>query len=233
MAASLNIVVIEDNEDLLKTLVDIIRANNYHVLGVRSAEELSEVGNVLECEVLVVDLNLPGEDGLSLVARLKRLFPRLKILMLTTRSEVKDRVVGYEAGADIYLSKPFYEQELIAALKSISRQIASYENHNSDSSSDVLRLNLKTLQLLGPQCVLSISFNDAVILSALASAPNQTLEYWQLLEALKLDLDQVGRTALAVRITRLRSKISEIGFGSSIKAVRSTGYKLCIPLSLT
>ena len=185
------------------------------------------------CDVLIVDLNLPGEDGLSLVARLKKVHPRLRIIMMTTRSKIKDRVIGYDTGADIYLTKPIMEEELIATLNALARQIDASKNTLDYVGEDFLLICPKKLTIRGPQGVLSITNSEAGLLLALAAAPKQTLEHWQLLEALDLNVDSNGKTALAVRVTRLRSKLIQIGFNiSSIKSLRRSGYKLCIQVSI-
>ena len=230
MATSLKIGIVEDNEDLLTSLVELLSMHQHRVFGVTCAEELGESGGTLELDVIIVDLNLPGEDGLSLVARLKSVHPRLRVLMISTRSAIRDRVTGYDNGADIYLNKPIMEEELIATLNALARQIDADKNCNSQEVAQKLQLDLRALEMRGPRGDIPITKSEARLLSALATAPGQTLEYWQLLEMLGMDIDSAGKTALAVRIARLRSKICEVGFpNSSIKAVRASGYQLCIP----
>ena len=101
MAANLNIVVVEDNEDLRDAIVEVLAALGHRVLGLSCAEELGDEGAQAMIDLLVVDLNLPGEDGVSLSRRLRRTQPGLCIPMMTARDTLRDKVAGSEAGADI------------------------------------------------------------------------------------------------------------------------------------
>jgi len=123
VAAHLNIVVVEDNEDLREAIVDVLAALGHRVLGLSCAEELGDEGAQAMIDLLVVDLNLPGEDGVSLSRRLRSTQPGLCILMMTARDTVRDKVAGYEAGADIYLTKPVSIEELSAAVQSLGRRL--------------------------------------------------------------------------------------------------------------
>lgn len=231
MATNLRIGIIEDNEDLRSSLVDVLKINGFKVTSASCAEEISENENFMFCEVMIIDLNLPGEDGLSLTVRLKKLYPRLRIIMMTARSALEERIIGYENGADLYLVKPIMELELIAALKSITRQIYADRTQNKERNDEVLQLSSQTYELKGPKGQMILTSNEAKLLTALALAPGSSLEHWQLLELLKLEFNADGKKALAVRLTRLRAKLIDIGYsGDAIKALRADGYILCVPL---
>ena len=121
MATHLNIVVVEDNDDLREAIVEVLSALGHRVLGLTCAEELGDEGAQAVIDLLVVDLNLPGEDGVSLTRRLRQIHPGLRILMMTARDTVRDKVSGYEAGADMYLTKPVSIEELTAAVQSLEQ----------------------------------------------------------------------------------------------------------------
>ncbi len=121
MATHLNIVVVEDNDDLREAIVEVLSALGHRVLGLTCAEELGDEGAQAVIDLLVVDLNLPGEDGVSLTRRLRQIQPGLRILMMTARDTVRDKVSGYEAGADMYLTKPVSIEELTAAVQSLEQ----------------------------------------------------------------------------------------------------------------
>jgi len=123
VATPLNIVVVEDNDDLREAIVGVLSAQGHRVLGLSCAEELGDEGAQAVIDLLVVDLNLPGEDGVSLTRRLRQTQPGLCILMMTARDSVRDKVSGYEAGADMYLTKPVSIEELTAAVKSLDRRL--------------------------------------------------------------------------------------------------------------
>lgn len=231
MATSLRIGIVEDNEDLRSSLVDVLQINGFKVTSASSAEEIVENENFIFCEVMIIDLNLPGEDGLSLTVRLKKLYPRLRIIMMTARSALEERIIGYDNGADLYLVKPVMELELIAALKSLARQIFADRTQSPDTKETILQLKSKNYELTGPNGKILLTYNEAKLLTALASAPGSTLEYWQLLELLKIEVNSIGKKTLAVRMTRLRTKMIDVGCsGETIKSLRSDGYHLNVSL---
>jgi len=120
---NLKIIVIEDNDDLRETMVDALHRQGHQVTGLDCAEAWPDQSAWQRVDIMVVDLNLPGEDGLSLVARARSVQPDVGIIMVTARNQPKDRQVGYSAGADNYLTKPFSLQELNATISSLGRRI--------------------------------------------------------------------------------------------------------------
>ena len=232
MATRLNIVVVEDNDDLRESIVEVLDARGHQVIGLSCAESLSDEGARTPIDLLVVDLNLPGEDGLSLARRLRHTQPALSILILTARNTVRDKVDGYEAGADMYLTKPVSIEELSAAVKSIERRFQL--QHATHSVPDGLVLDSAGLKATGPGGSVELSVTEVALLSALARAPSRRLAYWQLLEVMTPGLTGANQGSLAVRMTRLRKKLNGTGFeGTTIQAVRQEGcYQLCLPVQL-
>ena len=103
---SLNIVLVEDH-DLLRTVTQsVLTQAGHNVLALSCAEEVDEALSGMSPDLYILDLNLPGEDGISLARRIRHSHPRVGIIMTTVRSEIADRLDGYESGADIYLPKP-------------------------------------------------------------------------------------------------------------------------------
>lgn len=183
--------------------------------------------------MLLLDLNLPGEDGLSLAARLKRVNPQLRVIMMTTRTRLDQRVLGYESGADVYLPKPIAKEELVAVLKSMARQLTADRAAMQEGGADVLRFDPHALLLQGPLGSVEVTEREGALLMALANAPERQLEYWQLIQGLHLELEGDGKASLAVVVTRLRSKIQQVCRRTQvIRSLRSTGYQLCLPLEI-
>ncbi len=231
MAAHLNIVVVEDNYDLREAIVEVLTALGHRVLGLSCAEELADEGAQAMIDLLVVDLNLPGEDGVSLSRRLRRTQPGLCILMMTARDTVRDKVAGYEAGADIYLTKPVSIEELMAAVQSLGRRLRT--GQALFGSQATLSVSGAELRAQGPSGGIDLTAVEVALLTALARAPGQRLAYWQLLEILPPGIDGTSLSNLAVRMTRLRKKLSEIGFsGQTLQVIRHEGYQLCLPVQL-
>jgi DNA-binding response OmpR family regulator len=231
----LSICIVEDNDDLRDSLVEVLEACGHRVVAFGCAEDLSDAWGNDAIELLIADLNLPGEDGLALVARLKRAQPGLRVLMMSTRTAIGDRVRGYDVGADIYLPKPVDRRELLAAIRSLARQVRTDAQATAEEAhGGAIQVDTRTLQLRGPGGDIPLVAAEVALLSALARAPGQRLEYWQLLEVLGMDLDnESSRATLAVKMTRLRSRFSQLGWsGESLKARRGFGYQLCLPLEL-
>lgn len=231
MVARLSIGIIEDNDDLRDSLVEVLANHGHRVVGFASAEDLTEAPAAEPFELMIVDLNLPGEDGVVLAARLKRVQPRLRVIMMTTRTALVDRVRGYDAGADLYLPKPMVEDELLAAVRALGRQILA--DVKAAAARPVLQLVTRARALRGPRGTLPLSAVDIALLTALARAPGHQLDHWQLLEASGLDLNERARANLSVRVTRLRVKLNQVGCAhDALRSVRTTGYQLCVPLEI-
>jgi DNA-binding response OmpR family regulator len=232
MNGSARIGVVEDNDDLRLSLIEVLTAIGHAVIGYSCAEDVDDSPEMLD--LMLVDLNLPGEDGLALVERLKRAQPGLRVIMMTSRTALRDRVRGYDAGADLYLPKPVDEAELLAAVRALTRQLRADSQRTIGDDAGVFKLDMKALRLSGPLGTTEISAVEAALLASLARAPGQRLEHWQIMAVIGLDLDaQTGRANLAVRMTRLRNKLGEAGFPSdALRSVRGTGYQLCVRLEV-
>jgi len=226
MAANLNIVIVEDNHSLRLVTVNILRQHGHKVIGLACAEDLEDVAAGALPDIFILDLNLPGEDGISLAHRIRKANPSVGIIMVTARIGSQDKTLGYETGADIYLPKPVEPGELLAAINALARRIKT-GNTNAPIS---LTLDLTRLQLQGPEGEASVSQKESTLLNALARAPGQQLEYWQIAEAIGEAPDSLIKSNLEVKIFRLRKKIAHVGFDDAIRAIRSKGYQLCINL---
>ncbi|MFW2454814.1 response regulator transcription factor [Methyloversatilis discipulorum] len=121
--APLNLLIVEDNDDLRDSLADALGTRGHHVVALDCAEAVPEQAELTRLDLAIVDLNLPGEDGLALAQRLREAQPGLGIIMLTARAQSSDKVAGYEHGADIYLTKPVSLQELAGAVQALGRRL--------------------------------------------------------------------------------------------------------------
>lgn len=227
----MNVVVIEDYASLRTMIIKTIEKLGYSAVGLSCAEELDDVAiGSTTIDIFIIDLNLPDEDGISLTTRIRKSNPLVGIIMLTARSRETDRVLGYESGANIYLTKPVSFSELAAAITALSRRIQAEQ---TISTTNGLILDNSRLVLRFNNLEISLNDTETIILQSLARAKNQQLEHWQLLEIIGEDIDSaLAKSYLHVRIYRLRQKLSEIGLndGNSIKNHHQKGYQLCIDL---
>ena len=222
MAAQLNLVVVEDNNDLRTLLSQALRKDGHHVNALSCAEELEDHAGSDHADAFLIDINLPGEDGLSLAKRIRNAHPLVGIIMLSARSALDDKLSGYECGADIYLTKPVSLPELSAALRSFARRRLATFKHITPKG-----LTLNKLELQGQQTSVKLSAQEAIVLTALARAPAGRLETWQIADLLDIEMDESFKSSLAVRMVRLRKKLTDAGAeGLVIESLRNIGYQL-------
>lgn len=218
---NLSVLIVEDHDRLREMLTQHLLQHGCHAVGAPDAEGMHQCLANQSFDVVVLDLNLPDEDGLSLSRRLRDVRPDTFIIMMTARNSSADRVAGYDSGADVYISKPSSGDELLAAINSWRRRSMAQQQAKSG-----LQLNLQRRELLGEQTV-SLSAVEVRILQALCLAPGFKLEYFRLIELLDQDVDVKGKSHLEVHMARLRKKLVQAGFAApAIKAVRNEGYQL-------
>lgn len=229
MATALKIAVLEDNDELRKLTLDVLRRHGYESFGAYDAEGLDALIIDHQFDLLLLDLNLPGENGLSVARRLKSAMPSLYIIMITALGSINDRITGYEQGADIYLSKPVSEHELLAAVASIARRV---RQRSGESVEGGLTLDVMKLQLSGTHSV-ALSRTEGLLLKQLIISENRQAEYYKLLEATKREVDAKSKASLEVQIVNLRKKIAAAGYDQpSIRSIRNVGYELLCPISV-
>lgn len=226
MAPNLKILVVEDNDDLREVTVDVLRSEGYQVTGVDCAEAVPEQLGSLD--LLVIDLNLPGEDGLVLAKRIRAAQPGIGIIMTTARKSSVEKKIGYESGADIYMPKPVAFEELCAAIASLSRRLSPMD----DSSK--LQLDQKRLLLLGwAEQQIRLTASEAAMIAAFSRSADCRLESWQLIELLNKEDTQDPKATLELQIVRLRKKLQLAGAQApTIVSIRGWGYQLCTPICL-
>lgn len=224
------LLVVDDDPELTRLLCDYLGSNGYSVETACDGEAMQR--KLAEChpDLLILDVMLPGEDGLTLCRNL-RVRSRLPILMLTARGDDMDRIIGLEMGADDYLAKPFHPRELLARIKSILRR--SQDRGGDDAPPRALRfagwtLDLAARHLVGAdEVVISLSSGEFRLLHLLAETPNTIFSRDQLMDALAgRDAGPFDRT-IDVMISRLRRRLNDDARDPTlIKTVRSEGYML-------
>jgi DNA-binding response OmpR family regulator len=226
--ASLKIVIVEDHGDLRDLFVEFLSKMGHEVAGYGCADDLNDHLADNTVDLLILDLNLPGEDGYSIAQRLRSAHHEMHILMLTARDAVADRIMGYVSGADNYLTKPVSPQELAIVVDGIMRRVAAVRMRREHITVDTVRM-----QLNGPTGSSTLTSPDVVLLKNLAEAPGRKLAYWRLQELLQIDPDDTGKAALEVRISRLKKKMHEAGVPDpAIKSLWKEGYQLCSPVQI-
>ena len=226
MPSSLSIAVVEDHDFLRDSTVNLLRDRGYHAEGFYCAEDLLEDKKRNRPDLYIIDLNLPGEDGLSLAKRIRTTRTDVAIVMVTARGHVQDKVQGYASGADIYLPKPVDPEELLAVVDRFSLKFMNDRALTGDAHFYFSKL---LLEKDGQQVQLTQS--EGNLLNAFLMAPSQILERWQVMEVMTIKGEPISDASMEVRIGTLRKKFVSIGVtATSIQSIRKLGYRLCLTL---
>ncbi len=231
MASKLNITVVEDHDALRAVTLEALRQHGHNVQGIACAEALDDEAARSPADVFIIDINLPGEDGLSLSRRIRKGNPRAGIIMASGRTMVDDRIAGYDSGADVYLPKPVAIEELLAAVSSVQRRLELPQA--SGEERDDFAVDSRAMLLNGPKGSVVISRSELQMLSAFSTSAGRQLEYWQLMEVLGHTPDEFRKATLEVKVVRLRKKLIEAGAPTDcLKVIRNEGYQLCVLLEI-
>lgn len=230
MVAKLNIVVVEDNHDLRELTCQVLTQDGHSVKGLSCAEEMEDFAGGEPADIFLIDINLPGESGISLSKRIREVQPLVGIIIISARTDLDDKLIGYESGADWYITKPVVFAELTAAIRSFARRRHAVKQDKVDV---VRGLKLNKLDLSGPLGEAKLTATEGTMLTAFARAPAGKLETWQLAEILGVEADETMKNSIAVRIARLRKKLMDIGAeGLVIESIRNIGYQLLVHIEV-
>jgi DNA-binding response OmpR family regulator len=226
-----HVVVLDDDESLRALVSEYLADNEMRVTEASTAQELTDAmaRDVVDCVVL--DLRLPGDDGMRIARRLRDL-SAVPILMLTGRRDEADRVMGLEIGADDYLTKPFGLRELLARIRALLRR-AQAQQTVADALARVrayrfggweLNVGLRRLRAATGEAV-PLTNGEFSLLTAFLSSPRRVLTRDQLLELSRLHNAEVYDRSIDVQILRLRRKIeSDPSHPEYIRTERGVGY---------
>jgi len=228
------ILVVDDDPELRTMLRDYLAGNGYDVALAAHGEAMRQSVAEAMPQAVILDLMLPGDDGLTLARELRR-SSDVPILMLSARGEEIDRVIGLEVGADDYLPKPFSPRELLARLRALLRRAqtsASTEGtqQGAEATKGVTRfgpfvLDAAAFRLLRDGQDVGLSVAEFTLLQAMAAHPNRVLSRDLLIDWLKgYERDAFDRS-IDVRVTRLRRKIeADAAHPVYIRTIRGQGY---------
>ncbi len=178
-------------------------------------------------DLVVLDLNLPRLDGLSLVAKLRTAQCAVRVLMLTARGEVGDRVRGLQAGADDYLAKPFSMDELAARITALGRRGSQAAPEEVLKVGD-LQLDVRHRRVTRGGRVIALSPRELDVLQVLMQEPGRPFSRTELCERVWQRDHEYDTRTVEIFITRLRKKIDTSGAPGLIHTVRGVGYCLCL-----
>jgi DNA-binding response OmpR family regulator len=222
------VVLVEDDEDIRRLVRDLLAREGFAVEAAESAAALDQVLARQRPDLVILDLMLPGEDGLSVCRRL-RSRGNVPILMLTAKSDPVDRVVGLEMGADDYVTKPFDPRELLARVRALLRRARGHAGEPEPSrrfafEGLVIDLDARRLETDAGQAV-ALTSAEFDLLACFVVRPRRVLSRDQLLDWTRgREADPFDRT-IDMTISRLRKKVEAVAPGLSLIAtVRNNGY---------
>ena len=222
-----SVILVEDNISLREALEHHLVDAGFSIRGVGDGQELNQELAISRPDVIVLDLNLPDEDGISISKRVRLAYPTIGIVMLTARVRSIDRHEGYDSGADVYLTKPVNPSELTTVLQNLFRRISPQVDNQSWS------LHLASLQLVSPaKEVIKLTVSEAKLVQELALS-GELLSMSRLIEVFgDIDLPEpTNKLRIEQVVSRVRRKMDVLlGGQPSIKAVTRLGYKLFVPV---
>jgi two-component system, OmpR family, response regulator len=222
---------VDDDPDIRRVLSVYLSAHDFRISAVASGAAMLRLLETEPIDIVLLDLRLPGEDGMALARRIRET-SRVPIIILSGRTDEADRVMALELAADDYITKPFSSRELVARIHAVLRRVQSNEPANKGDETlrayrfDGWELNLKLRSLTAPDGrLVGVTNSEFSLLCAFLSAPQRLLSRDQLLDQSRLHSLEVSDRAIDVTILRLRRKI-EVDPASPklIKTQRGLGY---------
>ena len=226
------ILIIDDDYRHCNLLANYFETHGFDTLMAANATEMKKQRERFRCDLLVLDINLPGEDGLSICQRLRAEGDRIPILFLTGRDHVFDRIIGLEQGADDYLAKPFEPLELVARVKAILRRTPVDSLKAQAIKAEKVQFGPYLLDMASDKLwcdghVLPISLPEFNILRMLAMNPGEPKSRNQLANHIKGDDQQADERYIDLLVSRLRKRLNDDSVSPQyIHTVRNLGYVL-------
>ena len=238
-SAATHVLIVDDDPSVREMVVDYLVDYEMQVTALASGREIADVTAHEVIDLIILDLRLPGEDGMDIARRI-RAESDVPIIMLTARKEEADRVMALELGADDYLTKPFSPRELLARIRALLRRARAKETV-ADGLAKIRayrfagwELNVRIRRLKSPQGeVLVLRNAEFNLLAAFLASAQQVLTREQLLSMSHLHNDEVYDRAVDTQVGRLRKTLEEHGASEHlIRTERGVGYVLTVPVEV-
>lgn len=229
MEAEPHLLIVDDDERIRGLLQKFLVRNGFLVSTARDAGHADRILSGLDFDMIVLDVMMPGEDGISLCKRL-RAQRETPILLLTAKNETQDRINGLEAGADDYLAKPFEPKELLLRINSILRRVPAEQQTDTTPkvvSLGALRYDVEKGTLWDGDTPVRLTATEAQLMRIFSASIREPLSRSKLVEDLGRDGGQAQERAVDVQITRLRRKLeADPKQPRYLQTVRGAGYML-------
>ncbi|WP_299047832.1 response regulator [uncultured Tateyamaria sp.] len=224
-----HLLIVDDDERIRSLLQKFLMRNGFLVTAARDAAHARRVLSGLDFDMIVLDVMMPGEDGLSLCRSLRETHAT-PILLLTAKGETGNRIEGLEAGADDYLAKPFEPKELLLRINAILRRVpdvAPEEAAPKILTLGPIRYDMERGEMWQGEDLVRLTATEMQLMKLFSAKPGEAISRAQLVEDLGRDRGQAQERAVDVQITRLRRKIeSNPKQPRYLQTVRGAGYML-------
>ncbi|RLC08788.1 MAG: DNA-binding response regulator [Deltaproteobacteria bacterium] len=224
--AARTILAVDDEEDILELLDYNLSKEGYRVLRVASGEKALDIASSEKPDLIILDLMLPGLDGLDVCRKLKvdRNTSGIPIVMLTAKGEEADIVLGLELGAEDYVTKPFSPRVLVARVRAVlRRQAKTVVDEDAQIKINEIEIHPGRHEVFVTGKPVELTFTEYQILSFLARRPGWVFTRYQIVEAVRGEDYAVTDRSVDVQIVGLRKKLGNSG--SHIETVRGVGYR--------
>lgn len=222
-----HLLIVDDDERIRVLLQKFLIRNGFWVSVARDAEHATRILSGLEFDLIVLDVMMPGQDGINFTRTLRESITT-PIMLLTAKGDTDDRISGLEAGADDYLAKPFEPKELLLRINAILRRVP--QENAEDNLPKILNLgparyDVKRGELWTGDQIVRLTATESQLMKIFASQPNEPVGRADLVERLGRDGGQAQERAIDVQITRLRRKIEvDSRQPRYLQTVRGAGY---------
>ena len=221
------LLLVDDDPELRELISDYLTRQDYAVVAVHDGIEMDKALAAGHMDLVILDLMLPGEDGLAIAKRLKRT-TEIPIIIVSAQGEDVDRIAGLEIGADDYIAKPFNPRELLARVRAVLRRARGRDKDRAAVTFGDFVLDFRAFRLTRAGTPVPLTWGEYELLSHLARNPNKVQDRDSILDALGVAERTPFDRSIDVRITRLRGKIEATpGSPRFIRTVWGKGYMFC------
>jgi len=221
----MRILLVEDEVRLSQALVEIFQKNRYGIDAVYTGPEGLQYAQSGIYDVVILDIMLPGMDGISILRALREEKNQVPVLMLTAKDEVQDRVKGLDSGADDYMTKPFSTDELLARVRALSRRKTDVKEDVITFGDLTLNKNNCELQKVGGEAI-KLSLKEFQIIDLLFENPHQIIKKERIIEKIWGGDSDAEYNNVEVYISFIRKKIDQLKVKTQIRTARGIGYSL-------
>ncbi|MBQ1849733.1 MAG: response regulator transcription factor [Lachnospiraceae bacterium] len=220
----MRLLLAEDEEELSEALAAVLRHNNYSVDTVFDGQEALDYLEGQEYDGVILDIMMPKKNGIEVLKTVRAGNDPTPILLLTAKSEIDDKVLGLDSGANDYLTKPFATKELLARIRAMTRTTSVQTDSNLHAGN--LTLNCSGFELIGPKGQFKLANKEFQMLEMLMRNPHKLISTESFMDRIWGYESETELNVVWVYISYLRKKLSSVGANVQIKAQRGIGYYL-------